>query len=115
MSSIEDLRPVCPRRAVDRGLQANASVGGASSLGHSVGRAYPIGMKIGCLITNYESWEFTLHSLERLLKYQDYLHRCVVLDDCSESAVPDDLLLQHPIVDFRRNTQNLGFVRSVNI
>jgi GT2 family glycosyltransferase len=71
--------------------------------------------KVGCLITNYESWEWTALAVGSVLNYRDRLVRCVIVDDYSQSTLPKNLPLNNHFVHFHRNAKNLGYVKSVNI
>ncbi len=72
-------------------------------------------MTLGVLITNYQAWPTTLATLEAVIALcpeAAELAQIVVVDDASDAPSKWD---KDPRVSIHRNTQNLGYVRSVNV
>jgi|GEM_PF-974572 len=72
-------------------------------------------MTLGALITNYHAWNLTLATLEAVLNlHPDHsdLSEIIVVDDYSDAP---DLWSGDSRVRIHRNSQNLGYVRSVNV
>lgn len=72
-------------------------------------------MTLGVLITNYRSWPTTLGTLEAVIALcpiADELAQIIVVDDDSDAPSAWD---KDPRVTIHHNTQNLGYVRSVNV
>ena len=66
---------------------------------------------LGVLVTNYETWDLTRSCLDGVLAHRDGVDRILVVDDASRQPPP-------PLdagVEVRRNPENLGLVRSLNL
>ncbi|MCC9167205.1 glycosyltransferase family 2 protein [Pontibacter harenae] len=69
-------------------------------------------MKIGLLVTNYNTWEMTSQCIENCIKYADSpIDQFVVVDDCSNEPFENHFGEQ---ISLSCNQTNLGLIRSLN-
>lgn len=68
-------------------------------------------MSLGVLVTNYETWDLTRSCLDGVLAHRNGVDRILVVDDASRQPPP----ALDPAVEVRRNPENLGLVRSLNL
>lgn len=69
-------------------------------------------MKIGILVTNYNTWSLTSSCIENCLNYADSkIDQFIVVDDCSTEPFKN----QYNQVDLIKNPKNLGLIKSLNL
>ena len=68
-------------------------------------------MKLGILVTNYNTWKLTSSCVENCLKYADSkIDQFVIVDDCSSEVFEN----QFEDIHFIKNSSNLGLIKSLN-
>lgn len=69
---------------------------------------------ISILITNYNTWDLCLRSVNAI-KPEDlkYISEIIIIDDASDSDAPIELI-KHPLVQIEKNQTNMGYAASVN-
>lgn len=66
------------------------------------------------LMVNWNSWDILSHCLEQLQSQTCQNFDVLVIDNASDSAAPNGLLLRHPNVTLIQNQSNLGFAAANN-
>jgi hypothetical protein len=70
-------------------------------------------INVGVLMTNYCAWPLSERGIREVLRWSgEHITRIVVVDDASDAP---ESFAGHPNVLIRRNSENLGYVRSVNV
>ena len=69
------------------------------------------------IVLNWNGAEDTINCIDHLLASTDVEFRVILIDNASEGEDYAQLVAcygSHPLIDLRRNDQNLGFARGVN-
>ncbi|MCP9199575.1 glycosyltransferase [Gramella sp. GC03-9] len=68
-------------------------------------------MKIGVLVTNYNTWALTSQCIENTLKFADEaIDQVLIIDDCSTEKFEN----KFDQVELIRNSENIGLIKSLN-
>ena len=66
------------------------------------------------IIVNWNSWDILSQCLEKLKKQTFQNFNVLVIDNASDSPIPNGLLLRHPNVTLIQNQSNIGFAAANN-
>jgi len=69
---------------------------------------------ISILITNYNTWDLCLRSIDSITAEElKYLSEIIIVDDASDQSPPKELV-EHPLVRIQENRVNKGYAACVN-